>query len=362
MIRIGNFTKEEFQRKIQEKKIICFCAGQKFIDLCKIYPMASKVLYVIDNYNHGTTIKAGGEDIPVYSAGQLGSEVRDCILLITSVKYADEIIKQLDGEAICDGLKFYFPDLFLEEDEHESCGIELDMEKPKQIPKCIHYCWFGRNEMPKKFCENIETWKKYCPDYEIVRWDEDNYDISKNRYMMQAYEAGKWGFVPDYARLDIIYRNGGIYLDTDVELLKPLDSLLQFELFCGFEMSGYVALGLGFGAVKNHEIIKDMLEEYEKVDFLLPNGEMNLVASPIYQTRVLERYGLIKNGETQAKKNFIALSSEYLSPIDAYGIGQPTINSFSIHQYAATWFDSRQKEEKNKMLGNYKLIIERMEK
>ena len=93
------------------------------------------------------------------------------------------------------------------------------------IPKKIHYCWFGGNPMPEKDKKCIESWKRYCPDYEIIRWDESNYDVSKNRYMKEAYEEKKWGFVPDYARLDIIYNEGGIYLDTDVELVKNLDDL-----------------------------------------------------------------------------------------------------------------------------------------
>ena len=127
------------------------------------------------------------------------------------------------------------------------------------IPKIIHYCWFGGNEIPENDKKCIESWKKYCPDYKIIRWDESNYDYKKNSYMREAYEAKKWGFVPDYARLDIIYNYGGIYLDTDVELLKSLDEILDCEGFFGFESENLVNLGLGFGAVKGNEIIRDMM-------------------------------------------------------------------------------------------------------
>ena len=126
------------------------------------------------------------------------------------------------------------------------------------IPKKIHYCWFGNNPLPEKDRKCIESWKKYCPNYEIIRHDENNYDISKNKYMKQAYESKKWGFVPDYARLDIIYNEGGIYLDTDVELTKNLDELLKYDAYMGFEDDIHVSPGLGFGAIKHHEGIKKL--------------------------------------------------------------------------------------------------------
>ena len=103
------------------------------------------------------------------------------------------------------------------------------------IPKKIHYCWVGGNSKPPLVKKCIQSWKKYCPDYEIIEWNESNYDISKNIYMKQAYEAKKWAFVTDYMRLDIIYEHGGIYLDTDVELIKNIDDLLSNEAFAGIE-------------------------------------------------------------------------------------------------------------------------------
>ena len=130
------------------------------------------------------------------------------------------------------------------------------------IPKIIHYCWFGGNEIPEHDKKCIESWKKYCPDYKIIRWDESNYDYKKNSYMREAYEAKKWGFVPDYARLDIVYEHGGIYLDTDVELVKNIDELLEHKAYMGFEVGGeFVSPGLGFGAEKNFPLFKKMMEE-----------------------------------------------------------------------------------------------------
>lgn len=163
--------------------------------------------------------------------------------------------------------------------------------------------------MPEYFKENIETWRRYCPDYEIIEWNEKNYDVSKNDYMYQAYQYNKWGFVPDYARLDIINTYGGIYLDTDVQILKPFDVLLQYGFFCGFENSSSVNFGQGFGAVPNHPVIQDMLNQYEKLEFIQSDGSLNMIPSPIYQTEILEKWGLEKNGQIQQTEHYLVLSS-----------------------------------------------------
>ena len=120
------------------------------------------------------------------------------------------------------------------------------------IPKIIHYCWFGGTEIPEADQKCMASWRKYCPDYTIMRWDESNYDYTKNQYMREAYEAKKWGFVPDFARLDIVYTYGGIYLDTDVEIIRNIDDLLVNSAYMGFESGGAaVNPGLGFGAEKD---------------------------------------------------------------------------------------------------------------
>ena len=104
------------------------------------------------------------------------------------------------------------------------------------IPKVIHYCWFGGNSLPEEAKRCIESWKKYCPDYKIIEWNENNYDVNSNEYMKAAYKEKKWAFVSDYARIDVVYKYGGIYMDTDVELVKELDSFLKDRMYCGWEM------------------------------------------------------------------------------------------------------------------------------
>lgn len=178
--------------------------------------------------------------------------------------------------------------------------------------------------------------------------------------MKEAYEAKKWGFVPDYARLDVIHQHGGIYLDTDVELLKPLDDLLGFDMFCGFESPKYIAYGLGFGGKAHNPIFQELMDEYQKMHFILSNGELNQVASPVHQSRVLKRYGFKMDGKTQCINNMIAVSMEYFAPINMCNFGKITKKSFSNHQYAATWVDGSVEKTKAEELKKYRYVESRM--
>src|SRR5687768_11691675 len=135
------------------------------------------------------------------------------------------------------------------------------------IPKKIHYCWFGGNPLTPLAKDCIESWKKYCPDYEIVEWNEKNVDIDSSPFMKAAYDNKKWAFVSDYARYKIIYENGGIYLDVDVEVIKSLDDLLEYGAYMGFEGNEYVNSGLGFGAMAGDETLKDILNVYDKTSY-----------------------------------------------------------------------------------------------
>lgn len=207
------------------------------------------------------------------------------------------------------------------------------------IPKVIHYFWFGDKPLSELAQRCINSWKKYCPDYEIKMWNESNYDVTQNQYMLQTYEAKKYGFTVDFARLDIIYKYGGIYLDTDVELLKPLDELLQNKCFMGFEGEKTVALGLGFGAEAGNEVIYEMMKVYDEMNFLLPDGRLNLRPSPGIQTEVMMKLGLFPNGEEQIIKNDCHIyPKDVFNPCDL-DTNRISIkeNTISIHHYAGSW-------------------------
>lgn len=209
------------------------------------------------------------------------------------------------------------------------------------IPKVIHYCWFGKGKMPKLAKKCIKSWKKYCPDYEFVLHTEDNFDLTQNLYMREAYEAGKWAFVSDYARLKIIYDNGGIYLDTDVELIKPVDDLVKLGGFMGFDEKGIVATGLGFGAEKGNKIVSEFLKDYDDIPFILPDGSFDLTPCPDRNTEALKRLGMDTQNKNQTFMDVTFLPDEYLCPMDYY-TGKKTITdkTYSIHHYSASWTNS----------------------
>ena len=207
------------------------------------------------------------------------------------------------------------------------------------IPKIIHYCWFGGNELPELAQKCIESWKKYCPDYQIRRWDESNFDIECCDFVKEAYDMKKWAFVSDYARLKIIYNEGGIYLDVDVELIKNIDVLLENKCYLGEEGIGYVNTGLGFGAEKNNSVILKLIEEYEGKHFIQDNGNLDTIPCPEKNTLPIKSMGYNNclNGIWKIDSLTI-YPSDYFCPID-YETGNMciTANTYSIHHFSALW-------------------------
>ena len=213
------------------------------------------------------------------------------------------------------------------------------------IPKKIHYCWFGGNKIPEDYKKNIETWKKYMPTYEIIEWNENNYNYNKNEYTKAMFKEKKWAFLTDYARLDIIYNQGGIYLDTDVEVIKPFDELLENEAFMGIEYGNYINTGIGLGAIKGHEAIKKNMEKYESLE-IYNNGSLNLINCPIITTELLKEDGAKLEGKIEKVNNVTIYPIEYFCPMNYYtGEIKITPNTYSIHKYSMSWgtFSQRKK-------------------
>ena len=219
------------------------------------------------------------------------------------------------------------------------------------IPKKIHFCWFGEKPLPKSVEKCIRSWKKFCPDYEIIRWDESNFDVSSNLYAREALENKKYAFVSDYARLKILYDNGGIYMDTDVELIKPLDDLLSYNGYMGFEKGVFIdenervceiASGLGMGAEKGNEIIAAMLSDYDDISFVDKDGNFDTTTCPFRNTQTLKKIGFITNGKMQNINGFCILPYDYLAPMDLI-TRKITIteNTYSIHHYDGSYLTRR---------------------
>ena len=205
------------------------------------------------------------------------------------------------------------------------------------IPKTIHYCWFGRGEKPPLAKKCIASWKKHCPDYEIIEWNEDNFDVNMNGYTKMCFKEKKWAFLSDYVRLWLVYEYGGIYFDTDVEVLRSIDPLLDNPAFFGFETdykdhdtSSVINTGLGFGAVKNSEAIKTMLEEYDP----LLDGMHGVRMCPELNTLGLEKIGLRWNGQLQQFSWGTVYPKEYFNPYESNtGRLVKTEHTYSVHWY-----------------------------
>ena len=205
------------------------------------------------------------------------------------------------------------------------------------IPKKIHYFWFGRGEKPKLAEKCIASWKKYCPDYEIIEWTEDNFDISAYPYAQYCYHAKKWAFLSDFARLVVVSEYGGLYFDTDVELLRSHNEFLQYEAFFGFENDKNLNTGEGFGAVPHHPAVEAMKEQYLA---LQPdeNGCFPIITCPALNTKALIPMGLRLDGSRQCVCGAQILPVEYMNPYDD-PTGRLTVtgNTLSIHWYSKSW-------------------------
>lgn len=187
----------------------------------------------------------------------------------------------------------------------------------------------------------ISSWKKHCPGYEIVEWNEENYDIaSAPLYVRQAYELKKWAFVSDYVRLQVVYENGGIYFDTDVELLKPIESLLQYRGFFGTEGGKWINTGLGFGSEKGLSVLLEAMDDYKSISFIKDSGELDCLSCPKRNTKAFLKYGLKCDNSKQILENgILVLPNDYMNPVD-FNTGDlhKTENTISIHWYTASWF------------------------
>ena len=206
------------------------------------------------------------------------------------------------------------------------------------IPKIIHYCWFGGNQKPELILKCIDSWKKYMPEYEIIEWNEKNYDVTKSAFIKEAYQAKKWAFVSDYARFDIIYHYGGIYFDTDVELLKPIpEKILSHIPFTGFECAGTVNPGLIYADRPENHITKQILDQYNARHFLV-DGVPKLITVNQIVTEILKPYGLIQNNKFQTVNDLTIYPSSYFCGFDQ-DVKEIDIreNTISVHHYAGTW-------------------------
>ena len=209
--------------------------------------------------------------------------------------------------------------------------------------KTIHYCWFGQKEKPAIIKKCIESWHKWFPDYVIYEWNEANFDVNCNVYVKQAYMAKKYAFVSDYVRFWALEKYGGIYFDTDVEVVKDFSNLLDNEAFAGFETEEYVAPGLVLFAKNPHnEIMRKTREWYDAASFLDDKGERIKINVCNIFTNILKEYGFQANGKLQNCGGMLLYPKDYFCPFDdATGRLHKTENTYAIHWYAKSWMSKR---------------------
>lgn len=208
-----------------------------------------------------------------------------------------------------------------------------------RIPKIIHYCWFGGNEMPNDIKSNISKWKEMLPDYEFICWDEKNFSIDYNEYVSQAYKAKKYAFVSDVARIYALYTYGGFYLDTDIEIKRSFDTLLdKSNLILGYENYNEHVMTAFIGAEKENKYIKKLLDTYENDRFVLEDGKINDVANPIRLTKLLKAEGIKVPFNEIITSDICVYKEEMFSAMRFYDMVEiSTAETYTVHHFKSSW-------------------------
>lgn len=357
--------------KIGKKKLICFGAGKHFdtiMNLYSTYQLWNYVNYIVDNNKelYNTYREYYGKQFKIISLNELKAKekMNNVVLLVSCHLYSMDIVSQLDSDEDMHGVDVYVGSFISDEVKLKSYMSAtynklLSRNELFKIPKMIHYCWFGKSDTPQEYQEYMVSWKKMCPDYEIIRWDESNFDITQNKYMYEAYQQKKWAFVSDYARIKILYEYGGIYLDCDVELMASLDNVRNAGFYCGFENRNHIALGLGCGAMKGHPYLKRLLDYYEQISFINEDKSLNMTPCTAYQTKIIKEFGVSDENSFQIVDDIVVYPTEVFAPISPWGEKYITENTISIHHYGASWQTKDNMERIQDMYHAYKERIDK---
>ncbi len=360
---IKNCCVNELIERMKTTKVVCFGAGKdltnRLLNSYSEYHLENYINLIMDNSSNkqGTQIKYNEKIWDILSVESVTNVINDkYIVVITSSIYYYEMIEQLNSIRGFDNIECYVWPFVIGEYEEDSrlCEIIKTNSKSKPlIPKVIHWCWFGRNPLPEKEKRCLESWKKFCPDYKIVEWNEDNFDINSNQYIKEAYECGKWAFVSDYVRLWVLYNYGGIYMDADVEVIKGLDPFLGHDAFSGFETYNIIPTGI-IGAKPKNKWIEQLLDYYDNRHFI-ENGEMQLVSNVSMITNITkEKYDISLKNEYFDIEGILAMyPMEVFCPMNpATRELKITSNTYCIHRFSTSWsaYAGCEKERENVLI------------
>lgn len=345
----------EFAENIRERNSRIFIYGAGMIGQIVVpyiideYQLHDYVeCYVdMDERKSGKSITIGTHEFEIRLPKTLESIPKDAVILLANSKFFPVLNFLNNVKALSDIDCYIVPMMQL-------------AERHPMIPKRIHYCWFGGKELPNFLKECMESWSRYCPDYEVIRWDENNYDIDKYEYTRQAAAHKKWGFITDVARLDILYQYGGIYLDTDVKLLKSLDEFLCQKGFVGVEQWGNINSGGGIGAVPHHPMIREMLDYRLGFPFVMSDGSLNIETNGLYETKPFIRHGMRIDNTLQVINDMTVFPASVFHPYDYLSCEEKIKeHTVSVHYFYGGWMEEKDRENREKTQLQYKKFIER---
>lgn len=364
---IKNASYRELAERIKktDSRVIVYGAGTIGRVLVPVflgtYELYSYVSCYVDRDRRKTRIQVGHTAYPV-EAPDILREVRSpAIVLITNSNFYP-VVELLDSIPALDQVEGYIiPVMQLQEFPSADQLAVQKLTREPVIPKKIHYTWFSKEPMPAFLQDCVGTWKKLCPDYEIIHWNLDNYDVSRIPYARDACAHKKYGFLADAARLDILYQHGGIYMDVDVSLLKNLDELLYQEGFIGFEKWGVLNAGGCCGAVPRHPMIKKMLDLRRDVPFVLEDGSLNTEPSGWFETAPFVASGLRLDNSLQRIENMTVYPSGVFHPYD-YMSCESRIKPYTVsqHHFYGGWLEREGNKGRKKNQERYYQMIMRM--
>lgn len=359
-LKTGTFAGMAKDIKNRDSKIVIFGTGvigsTVTPEILKEHGLLDRIGYCIDNdrTRWNTTITMCGKEVKIHNPEMLTKCVGNITVLVTISRYqsALEQLKQMTGteELSC----YIIPAMCINDFHNDGGKGVIKSSVTPLIPKKIHYMWLGGNPLPDKLQKCIDTWERFCPDYEIIRWDESNYDVRKNQFVSQAYENKKYGFVPDYARIELLYDHGGIYLDTDIELQRNLDELLYQEAFCSVEKWQVLNFGGCSGAVKGHKSLEPFIDVWSKRSLVRHDGTLDSISSGLIDTSVALNAGYAISGRNQTVMGMNIYTYDYFHPYDYMsGKLEKTSDTFSIHHFNGGWLDEKAKADNLQAIRMY---------
>ncbi len=353
-------TIAEFFDELKGKEIFCWGSGKHFRNIT--YPFLRES-GLIQNLK-GFVDLAGSKDIVLEDKRykrirkvELSAMPVDKTLILIAATGYQEILAQIQSDPVLSQMEA-IPSIYL-----EALFDDLQMlaaPKPPAhyrkndhpvIPKVIHSIWFTDNDrpIPEKYQKCLDSWKKYAPDMEIRIWNLKTYHPNNCLFFDQAIEQKLWAFASDYARADILRRYGGIYMDLDVEMLRPIDDLLYNDAYMSFESLDRIECGSGMGARKGNQILEEICKNYESRPFIKPDGTPDMSTCPVRFTKVIEKHGLQKNGGFQFVDDITMYPFEVLTgkSFDT-GIIYRTDLSYTVHHHNGSWVPTLAKDAMTK--------------